>query len=71
MMSRFSMDSTVEELLEDKEARAVLEKYLGNLIYHPAVGMFKKKRLSEIINMAKGRVSDEQINTIKDELMRI
>ncbi|MCG8483859.1 MAG: hypothetical protein MJA31_11160 [Clostridia bacterium] len=70
-MGKFSMDSTLQEVLEDKQGRAVLEKYFGNLLRHPLVNVFKRKKLSEIMAMAKGKVSDEQINVIRDELMSI
>lgn len=71
LMARFSLDSTLQEVLQDRQGRAVLEKHLGNMLRHPLVNMFKNKKLSEIIAMAKGRVSDEQINAIRDELMSI
>lgn len=70
-MSRFSLDNTLQEILSDEKGRAVLEKHLGKWLRHPIVNKLKGKKLSEIIKMANGMVSQEQINAIRDELLQI
>ncbi|NLK72328.1 MAG: hypothetical protein GX285_04850 [Clostridiales bacterium] len=70
-MSRFSMDSTLGELLKDKEAKSILEKYFGDLVNHPLVGIYKNKTIKDIIEFAKGKVNDELIENIKDEIMQL
>lgn len=36
-MSRFNEGSTIKEIIEDKEAYAILEKHIPKLLKHPMV----------------------------------
>lgn len=70
-MGKFTMNSTLGEILADKDGRAVLEKYLGNLINHPIVNMLRDKTIGEILTLARGKISDQQINAIKEDLFNL
>lgn len=34
-MARFTMKSKISQIIEDEEARAIIEKYLPNVLKHP------------------------------------
>lgn len=70
-MSRFSMDSTLGELLKDKEAKAIMEKHFGDIVNNPLLLLYKNKTIGEIAEIAKGKVKDELIEEITDELMQL
>ncbi len=45
-MGRYTDDTTLDILLKDQEACAIVEKYIGNeILHHPLIGMAKKVKI--------------------------
>jgi hypothetical protein len=48
---QFTLDSTVNDLLKNPHAKAVLEKYAPGATTHPMIGMAKGMSLRKILSM--------------------
>lgn len=59
---------TLGELLENPQARAVLQKRFGTLLSHPMLSMAKNMTLQQIIHLAGNQVSPALISQTLLEL---
>ena len=66
--AKLTIDSSIEALMGDEAAKAVVTKHLGPLDQHPAYGQFKALTLTQLQPMSAGQISAEAIEKIKTEL---
>lgn len=67
----YSTECTIGELLDNAEAVAVIESFLGDFASHPMLGMAKGMKLSFVAGMAKDIFTDQLLNSINAELTKI
>jgi hypothetical protein len=66
--ARFTLDTPVEQLVADAQARAVLEANVPGLAAHPMYEMFKTMSLRQLQPMSQGRLTDEIMNRLQTAL---
>lgn len=64
----FTMESTIEEILNDPEGVRVARKHLGNLLDRPALQSFKSKTAAEMMNMIPLPPVKKKLKAMMDEL---
>ncbi len=62
---------TVGEVLSNPNARALLQREYPALINHPMLGMARGMTLNQVLGMARGKVSQQQVNRLFEQLSRI
>lgn len=62
---------TVGEVLSNPNARALLQREYPALINHPMLGMARGMTLNQVLGMAHGKVSQQQVNRLFEQLSRI
>ncbi len=67
----YSTRCTFNELMENKEANAILEKYLGDFAEHPMFGMAQGMKIDMIASMAEDLFTEKVMYTINKELTKI
>lgn len=67
----YSTSSKIEELLDNDEAKAVLEKYLKSMLVHPMLRMIKKMSIDQIREMKEEMFPEKLIYVINKELIQI
>jgi pentose-5-phosphate-3-epimerase len=65
---KLTIDSSIEALMGDEAAKAVVLKHLGPLDQHPFYGQFKGMTLMQVQPMSNGQITAETIEKIKTEL---
>ena len=66
-----SLNITVDELLKNSDAKAILSSEFPTLINSPMVKLYKNMSLKKVLTYAKGNVPDEKIQRIIKELENI
>ncbi len=66
-----SIDSTIETLMANEAAAAILEKHFPGIAAHPAYDQFKMMSLVQLQPWSEGMITDESIAMVKDELAAI
>ena len=66
-----SLNITVDELLKNSNAKAILSREFPTLINSPMVKLYKNMSLKKVLTYAKGNVPDEKIQRIIKELENI
>ena len=62
MPGRFDLDvTTIGELLDDPQARAVIDEIVPELPDHPMVGMVKGMPANTVLAMAGGRLPADKV----------
>ncbi len=67
----FSMDSKAGELLKDKVAVDVLEKYAPGITKNPLIALVKGKTLNKILDMPQAKkmgLTEEMVTKVLDEI---
>lgn len=67
----YSTRDTFTALMENEEASAVLEKYLGNFSEHPMFGMTSGMQVDFIASMAPEQFTEKMMYTLNKELTKI
>ncbi|WP_209123816.1 glycoside hydrolase family 2 TIM barrel-domain containing protein [Alkalihalobacillus sp. BA299] len=67
----YSTRDTFNELMENPEAKAVVEKYLGNFSEHPMYGMAQGMQIDFIASMAEDLFNDKLMFSLNKELTKI
>lgn len=67
----YSTRCSFENLLENKEAKAVLTKYLGDFSENPMFGMLKSMKINAIASMAEDVFTDKIVYNLNKELTKI
>ena len=62
---------TVGEVLSNPNARALLQREYPALFNHPLLGMARGMTLNQVLGMARGKVSQQQVNRLFEQLSRI
>lgn len=62
---------TVDELLENQKAKAILSREFPTLINSPMVKLYKNLSLKKVLSYAKGNVPEEKLQRIIKELENI
>ncbi|MEG1986489.1 MAG: hypothetical protein RR033_04755 [Clostridia bacterium] len=71
-MGRFSMDSTIKEIIEDKEARAIIERLVPNILNHPMISFGYSYTIGKALAYSKMiGISEETEKSIKNELFAL
>lgn len=60
--------SSVEQLLSDAKAKAVVEKHIPGISEHPSYDMFKGMTLVQLKPFSEGQITDDTLKAIKSEL---
>lgn len=66
--AKLTIDSSIETLMGNEAAKAVVMKHLGPIDQHPAYGQFKGMTLTQLQPMSGGQITAETIEKIKTEL---
>ena len=66
-----SIDSTLGEILADEKGKAVLEKHLPGVTSMPQIEMAKGYSLKTIAPMSQGRITDELLKAIDEDLGKL
>ena len=62
---------TVGEVLSNPNARALLQREYPALLNHPMLGRARGMTLNQVLGMARGKVSQQQVNRLFEQLSRI
>lgn len=62
---------TVGEVLANPHARALLQREYPALANHPMLGMARGMTLNQVLGMARGKVSQQQVNRLLEQLRKI
>lgn len=69
MPGRFDLDvTTLGELLDDPEARAIIVETVPELEGHPMIGMVKNLPANTVLAMAGGQLPAEKAATLKERI---
>ena len=66
-----TVDSTLGEILADEKGKAVLEKHLPGVASMPGIEMAKGYSLKAIAPMSQGRITDDMLKAIDEDLKAI
>ena len=61
---RFSVESTVKDLLEDESAKAAIEQHLPGFSAHPQIAMAKAMSLATVAKFSGGMITDELLQKV-------
>jgi len=68
---RLGLDSTLQLLLANEEARAILSRHLPGLLDAPQLSMAMGFTLEQVAGMAPGVFTDEVVQSIAEELVQL
>jgi hypothetical protein len=69
MAARFDLDTTtLGQLLDDPEARAVIEELVPELPGHPMIGMAKGMPVNTVLSFAGGQIDPQLVATLKERI---
>lgn len=69
--AKFSLDTPIEALVADPQAKAVLDADLPGVSNHPSYDMFKGMSLRAVQPMSNGKLTDEQLKKVETGLAAI
>ena len=67
----YSTYCTIDELLENEETKAVLDKYLGKMLENPMLAMLKKSSIRDLNKMMEGAFDERLVFLIDKDLCQI
>lgn len=67
----FSIDSTLGDILADENGKAVLEKHLPGVSSMPGLDMAKGMSLKALAPFSQGRLTEDVLNAINEDLGKI
>ncbi len=72
-MGRYTDETTLDILIKDPEACAIVEKYIGSeILHHPLIGMAKKVKVKTAMKYhSYADVDDDTAKKIYDEVMSL
>ena len=69
MTGKFNLDSdSIGKLLDDPEARAVLDEVAPQIAVHPMINFVKAMPVNQLLNAAGGEVSVDVVETLRTRL---
>ncbi|MEM1051719.1 MAG: hypothetical protein AAGI28_06435 [Pseudomonadota bacterium] len=66
--AKLTIESSIEALMANDAAKAIVMKHLGPINQHPAYGQFKGMTLVQLQPMSGGQITAETLEKIKTEL---
>ncbi len=69
--AKFSLDTPIEALVADAQAKAVLDADLPGVTTHPSYDMFKGMSLRAVQPMSDGKLTDEMLKKVETDLAAI
>lgn len=70
-MNLYDMNITVGELLKNSEARNVLTREFPSLAGSPIIKLYQNVSLKQIISLARGKIPDNKIRELIEEIEKI
>ncbi len=67
-MAKLSIESTIKELLANKQVKAKLEELVPGITTNPVVALAKNKTLKEIVDKLDNLIDDKTIDMLIDFL---
>ena len=67
----FTGDSTIDDLLANEKAKAVMEKHVPGLSTHPALAMVKSMSLKAVAAFPQANISSDKLAAIIEDLSKI
>lgn len=67
----FTGDSTIDDLLANEKAKAVMEKHFPGLNTHPALAMVKNMSLKAVAAFPQANISSDKLAAIIEDLSKI
>jgi len=67
----FTGDSTINDILANEKAKAVVEKYVPGFSTHPALAMVKSMSLKAIAAFSQADISPDKLAAIIEDLSKI
>ena len=67
----FTGDSTIDDLLANEKAKAVLEKHVPGLSTHPQLAMALGMSLKEVTAFPEANISSGKLTAIIEDLSKI
>jgi hypothetical protein len=64
-MSRFTTDSTLNDLLEDPQALALLEQHIPGISTHPNIAMGRGLAFKVVAQYSGGLITDEMLSRVE------
>lgn len=66
MPGRFDLETTtLQELLDDPESRAILDEVVPELPNHPMLGMVKGMPVNQLLALAGGQIPADTVATLR------
>lgn len=62
---------TIGELMRNQQATALFEKEFPGVLHSPLAGMMRNKTLSQVLRMAAGRVPQQKIERVLEQLRKL
>ncbi|MCX8474266.1 MAG: hypothetical protein MT490_00585 [Sphingomonas sp.] len=69
--AKFNLDTPIEGLVADAQAKAVLDADLPGVSTHPSYDMFKGMSLRAVQPMSGGKLTDEMLKKVETDLAAI
>lgn len=69
--AKFNLDTPIEVLVADTQAKAVLDADLPGIATHPSYDMFKGMSLRQVQPMSGGKLTDEMLKKVETDLAAI
>lgn len=63
-----SIESKLGDLLDNADAKAILEKHMPGISTHPQIGMGKGFALSMVAKFSGGMITDEMLSKVDADL---
>ena len=66
-----NLNITVNELLKNPKAKRYLAGEFPSLINSPIIRLYKNITLNEVMGLVKGKISDDKLSRIVDDLKKM
>ena len=67
----FTGDSTINDILANEKAKAVVEKYIPGFTTHPELAMVKNMSLKAVALFPEANISSDKLAAIIEDLSKI
>ena len=67
----FTGDSTINDILANEKAKAVVEKYIPGFTTHPELAMVKSMSLKAVALFPEANISSDKLAAIIEDLSKI
>lgn len=67
----YSIQSTIGDLFDNDQTKAILEQYLPGISSHPQIGMAKGMPLATVAKFSGGLINDDALQNIETALKNV